>query len=78
MSLTGDIFVYFPSDNEFDNVVLFSVTYIVITDDIEYSPIQQFTWDQSIIVWHPDSLSAQERNSESGVKVQVRVIEFLA
>ena len=52
------------------------VIYTVTINDVEYGPFQQFTNDDSSIVWRKHQLTEEEMADGNGVKIQVCIFEF--
>ena len=52
------------------------VIYTVTINDVEYGPFQQFTNDNSNIVWRKQQLSEEEMANRNGVRIQVCIFEL--
>ena len=75
-AIQGEIIVTFMERNDVVAPVVVLVIYTVTINDVEYGPFQQFTNDDSNIVWRKHQLTEEEMADGNGVKIQVRIFEF--
>ena len=75
-AIQGEIIVTFMERNDVVAPVVVFVIYTVTINDVEYGPFQQFTNDDSSIVWRKHQLTEEEMADGNGVKIQVRIFEL--
>ena len=67
-AIQGEIIVTFMESNDEVVPVVVFVIYTVTINDVEYGPFQQFTNDNSNIIWRKHQLSEEEMANGNGVK----------